>query len=133
MNGARWAATLLCAGIAGCSSSDARSGAGASAPSEANAIVQVSYACADDRRIDARYDNSDPARSTARLVIDGRRFDLYHVISGSGARYATENGLQPDHGLQWWTKGHEATLSEMLMDHTAGGPVELTTCTAMEP
>lgn len=99
----------------------------------AGAPLHVSYICADGRRIEAHYDNRDHEKPTARLVIDGRSFELYHVVSGSGARYGTESGLRPNHGLQWWTKGDHATLSEMLMDHTAAGPVELTTCSAVKP
>lgn len=94
-------------------------------------VSEVNYDCADGRRIQAQYDNSDPERPSASLVIDGQRFEMYNVVAASGARYGTERGLKPDHGLQWWTKGDEATLSEMVMDHTAGGPTELTTCRAI--
>jgi membrane-bound inhibitor of C-type lysozyme/heat shock protein HslJ len=97
------------------------------------APLHVRYTCADGRTIEAHYDHRDSARPTARLVIDGRSFEMYSVISASGARYAAESGLTPGRGLQWWTKGQQATLSEMLMDHTAPGPVELTTCTEAKP
>jgi len=93
-------------------------------------VRTVQYTCADGRSIEAQYDNSNPERPSANLLIDGRRFELYSVVAASGARYATESGFKPDHGLQWWTKGEEATLSEMVMDHTAGGPTELTKCRA---
>lgn len=103
----------------------------ACATSAADPVQTVTYTCTDGRRIEARYDNSDPERPTARLEVDGRSFEMFNVRAASGARYSTESGLRPDHGLQWWTKGDTATLSEMLMDHTAPGPVLLTTCTAV--
>jgi membrane-bound inhibitor of C-type lysozyme len=106
-------------------------GAAASGETPASAGIRtVHYTCADGRRIEARYDNSNAERASATLLIDGRRFEMYSVVAASGARYATESGFKPDHGLQWWTKGETATLSEMVMDHTAGGPRELTTCRA---
>lgn len=123
-------ATLACSGIAACAASAPRGNADAAAVAEPKTIAPVLYTCADGRRIEARYDNTDRERPTATLVVDGRSFEMYSVVAASGARYATESGLQPGHGLQWWTHGDRATLSAMLMDHTAGGPVELTTCTA---
>ena len=92
-------------------------------------IQKRSYTCADGRRIEARYDNSNPEQPMATIEVDGRSFAMFNVRAASGARYSTESGLRPDHGLQWWVKGDSATLSEMLMDHTAPGAVELTTCT----
>ncbi|HQW64363.1 MAG TPA: MliC family protein [Pseudomonadota bacterium] len=118
-------------GLAACGSALERGADGAASGAAPAAIVEVAYTCADGRRIEARYDNTRPGQSGARLQLDGRSFELYNVVAASGARYATESGLRPDHGLQWWTKGDEATLSEMLMDHTAPGPVLLTTCTAV--
>lgn len=95
------------------------------------AIAVVVYTCADARWIEARYDNSQSGASSLRLEVDGRSFEMQSVATGSGARFATENGLKPGYGLQWWTRGEEATLSEILMDHTTSGPVALTTCTSM--
>jgi membrane-bound inhibitor of C-type lysozyme len=114
--------------LAACSAPANRE-SGPVAPDSAG-IRTVSYTCADGRRIEARYDNSVPGKSSLRLEVDGRSFEMFAVVAASGARYSTESGLKPDHGLQWWTKGREATLSEILMDHTTTGPVALTTCTA---
>jgi membrane-bound inhibitor of C-type lysozyme len=119
-------------GLLACGGEQIRAADAAAPAPAAEAIIEVSYSCADGRRIEARYDNTLPGQSSARLQIDGRSFEMYHVVSGSGARYATESGLRPDHGLQWWTKGDEATLSEMVMDHTAPGPMVLTTCSAVQ-
>ena len=93
-------------------------------------VITVTYQCESGQTIVARYDNTNPDAPTARLEYRNRTFEMYIVRSGSGARYATEQGLSPDKGLQWWTKGDGATLSEMLMDHTAPEPTEIESCTA---
>jgi membrane-bound inhibitor of C-type lysozyme len=92
-------------------------------------IIDAIYECESGQTISARYDNTNPDAPSARLEYKGQTFEMYQVRSASGARYATEQGLSPDKGLQWWTKGNSATLSEMLMDHTAPEPVEIETCT----
>jgi membrane-bound inhibitor of C-type lysozyme len=99
-------------------------------PAAAENVITATYRCQSGQTIIARYDNSNPDAPTARLEYRGRTFDMYNVRAASGARYATEQGLSPDKGLQWWTKGDDATLSEMLMDHTAPEPVEIEDCTA---
>lgn len=86
--------------------------------------------CESGQKIMVRYDNTNPDIPTATLEYKGQTFEMYNVRSGSGARYATEQGLAPDKGLQWWTKGDDATLGEMLMDHTAPEPTPLEHCTA---
>lgn len=97
-------------------------------PEAEPALSTVIYTCDSGQKIVVRYDNSDPAAPSALLKYKDRTFDLYNVISASGARYATEQGLSEDKGLQWWTKGGSATLSEMLMDHTAPDPVAIESC-----
>jgi membrane-bound inhibitor of C-type lysozyme len=99
-------------------------------PAAAENVITATYRCQSGQTIIARYDNSNPDAPTARLEYGGRTFDMYNVRAASGARYATEQGLSPDKSLQWWTKGDDATLSEMLMDHTAPEPVEIEDCTA---
>lgn len=96
--------------------------------SAAAKVIEASYVCDSGATVDVRYDNTNPDAPTATLTYKGRTFELYSVMSGSGARYATEQGLSPDHGLQWWSKGNEATMSEMLMDHTAPEPKPIETC-----
>ena len=91
-------------------------------------VINAVYRCDSGRQVSASYDNTKPDAPRARLSMDGKAFDLHQVRSGSGARYATEQGLRPDHGLQWWIKGNEATLSEMVMDHTAAGPKQIDRC-----
>ncbi|HWK67452.1 MAG TPA: MliC family protein [Rhizobiaceae bacterium] len=82
-------------------------------------IIEAIYRCDSGATVTVRYDNTDADAPRARLDYIGRMFNMYRVPSASGARYATEQGLKPDRGLQWWSKGNEATLSEMIMDHTA--------------
>jgi membrane-bound inhibitor of C-type lysozyme len=77
------------------------------------------YRCGSFGKIVARYDNSGADRATVRLTVGGASRDLVQVVAASGARYATEHGLNPDHSLIWWTSGPEATLLEMPLDHTA--------------
>lgn len=91
-------------------------------------IINATYSCDSGETIRASYDNTDAAAPKARLEYKGRSFDMYSVLAASGARYATEQGLETDRGLQWWTKGKEATLSEMIMDHTAPEPTVIETC-----
>lgn len=77
------------------------------------------YGCGSFGEVVARYDNSGTDRSTVRLTVGGTSRDLVEVVAASGARYATEHGLTPDHSLIWWASGPEATLLEMPLDHTA--------------
>lgn len=91
-------------------------------------IIAATYVCDSGNTVSVRYDNTDADAPVATLEYKGRTFEMHNVRSGSGARYATEQGLQPDKGLQWWTKGDEATMSEMLMDHTAPEPTPIETC-----
>lgn len=95
-------------------------------------IINATYKCDSGRQIAVRYDNTKPAAATALLSFGGRTFNLHQVMSGSGARYATEQGLRPDFGLQWWIKGNDATLSEMMMDHTAPQPKEIDKCSVVK-
>lgn len=93
-------------------------------------VITVTYQCESGQTVVARYDNTNPDAPTAWLEYKGQTFEMHNVRAASGARYATEQGLSPDKGLQWWTKGDSATLSEMLMDHTAPESTEIESCTA---
>lgn len=97
-------------------------------PQAGEKIIEATYQCDSGATVMVRYDNTDADAPRASLEYKGRTFDLYSVVSASGARYATEQGLEPDKGLQWWSKGNEATLSEMIMDHTAPEPTVIETC-----
>lgn len=121
---------LLASGLAACGGSDSAMPKAVLAPPPG--MLRIVYSCDSGATVTAVYDNSDPAVPRARLSIRDRSFDLHNVIAASGARYATEQGFEPDKGLQWWTKGNEATLSEMTLDHTAAEPRLIDTCRALE-
>ena len=90
----------------------------AAAPEATPAPVAAgdSYSCDNGKTVLAAYDNSDPNMSKVTLTIDGANYQLTQAISGSGARYTSENGPTPDQLLTWWTKGEEATWSESPLD-----------------
>lgn len=79
----------------------------------------VLYACTPSKQIAAVYDNSDATQPKAVLTIDGVAYEMYSVIAASGARYATEQGMQPEQGMQWHSKADKAVLMTMTLDHTA--------------
>lgn len=91
-------------------------------------VITATYGCDSGETIVAQYDNSDPDARKAMLEYKGQTFPMYSAPSGSGSRYATEQGLSADKGLQWWIKGDTGTLSEMIMDHTAPDPEAIETC-----
>ena len=92
----------------------------------------IRYACSDGRTIEARYDNSDAVNPRAELVVGGRRIGFYQVRSGSGARYATQDGLRGGYGLIWWIRGNQATLLENSLDPRLrpGGERPIATCSS---
>ncbi len=99
-----------------------------------DAVQSAAYSCETGRQIRALYNSAakpDPAFPDAQLIIDGQVFAFYQIRSADGARYGTEQGFEPDKGLQWWTKGEDATLYEMTMDHTAPEPRVIDRCTAV--
>ena len=95
---------------------------------DAPAPESVKYACESGQTIVVRYDDSNPDAPTATLEYKARSFEMYNVQAQSGRRFATEQGLTPDRGLQWITNEGSAVLSEMLMDHTAPEPTPIETC-----
>lgn len=80
-------------------------------------LPAILYDCDNGERIQARYDNRTENTSVT-LAIDGKSYWLYSVPTASGARYASEQGLQPEEGMQWLTKGNEALLTNLILDHT---------------
>lgn len=99
-----------------------------------DAVQSAAYSCESGRQIRALYNSAakpDPTFPAAQLIIDGQVFAFYQIRSADGARYGTETGFEPDRGLQWWTKGEDATLYEMTLDHTAPEPRVIDRCTAV--
>lgn len=99
-----------------------------------DAVQSAAYSCETGRQIRALYNSAakpDPAFPAAQLIIDGQVFTFHQIPAADGARYGTETGFEPDRGLQWWTKGEDATLYEMTLDHTAPEPRVIDRCTAV--
>jgi membrane-bound inhibitor of C-type lysozyme len=78
---------------------------------------RLSYACENGFAVIAIY-YGQPDHALADLQVNDRYFSLYAVPSASGAKYATEQGLEEGAGLIWWVKGDEAMVIEMTLDHT---------------
>jgi membrane-bound inhibitor of C-type lysozyme len=91
--------------------------------------TRVAYRCGGNQLIRVVYDYTTPAAPVARLVFDSKTFEMRSVRSERGsARYSTESGLRPGFGLQWWTRGNEATLSEIALDNARAEPVRIAFC-----
>jgi membrane-bound inhibitor of C-type lysozyme len=65
----------------------------------------VEYNCGQEAALTVTYVNAAP-NFLAVVPIDGRNLVFVTVLSGSGARYAAGE-------YEWWTKGSEATLSNL--------------------
>lgn len=101
------------------SSSSASSQAASSAPNTApDDAIYTTYHCDNGKSVEARYTDNDEAPA-ATLVIDNKHYAMYRVVSASGARYASEQGLLPNEGMQWYVQNGEAMLVAMVLDHTA--------------
>lgn len=68
-----------------------------------------------------------PDGQGVRLDYLEQSFELYPVQATPG-RFATEQGLRPDHGLEWISEGEEGRLSELPLDHAAPDPLPIETC-----
>jgi len=75
----------------------------------------TSYACADGQTITAGY----PDASTAVVTYKNHAYTLKLGPSASGARYV-------GYGLQWWTKGVEATLAPLKSGETVASGAGVT-------
>lgn len=94
-------------------------------------IWEQTYRCTSGRVVTVRYENPQDVARMARLFLGGREVLLHQIGAASGRRFATEEGLKSDRGLQWWVKGRNATLSETVLDPAAGTPRTLDTCRAV--
>lgn len=91
--------------------------------------TRVTYRCSDRQIIRVLYDYTTPSAPVARVVVKGQTFEMRSVRSQPGsARYSTESGLREGHGLQWWTRGNQATLSEMPIGQSGAEPVRIASC-----
>ncbi|WP_254692781.1 META domain-containing protein [Shinella daejeonensis] len=80
-------------------------------PEQAVSRSTVVYQCGDDQRISAEYINVDEA-SLAVLTIAEETVITVNVVSASGARYVGGR-------YEWWTKGDEATLDDLMKEENA--------------
>jgi membrane-bound inhibitor of C-type lysozyme len=91
--------------------------------------TRAAYRCSNRQLIRVMYDYTTPASPVARVVVKGETFEMRSMLSERGtARYSTESGLRPGYGLQWWTRGSQATLSEIALDQTRPEPVRIASC-----
>ncbi len=84
-------------------SSDTENGKNASR----DMISDVTYRCDGNRSIHALFYDEQ----VTLTLSDGRTYNLPHVISGSGARYASE-----DESYVFWEKGSNAVFTEPTED-----------------
>jgi len=82
---------------------NAPAGQAAPASTAGGVISNVSYACDGGKEVRALFYEDKVSLSLS----DGRTFDLPHVISGSGARYAND-----DESVVFWEKGPTAFITE---------------------
>jgi membrane-bound inhibitor of C-type lysozyme len=66
------------------------------------------YQCGDAEPFDVEYVNAAPI-FLAFVPVAGEKLIFVNVMSGSGARYASGQ-------YEWWTKGSEATLTDLMAD-----------------
>lgn len=85
--------------------------------SDAKSAV-TTYDCDNGESILAQYDN-EGENTGVTLTLGDKSYTLYSVVTASGARYASEEGLTPEEGIQWLTKGDEGVLTTLILDHTA--------------
>jgi membrane-bound inhibitor of C-type lysozyme len=64
--------------------------------------ITVNYRCGDGRLLAVTY-GSGPDPASAKVVVDGKTYELPRVVSASGARYSAGK-------VAWWSKGSEGTL-----------------------
>jgi len=86
----------------------AGSGLATSPPADSTTAktIKARFTCTSEKSIDATFINGK--RSSVNLVLsDGRRLALPRALSGSGARYATD-----DESVVFWNKGQTAFIEE---------------------
>lgn len=81
---------------------------------------RIEYICDNNQVLSVEYYERAVDRSEGKTGInlryENREFEMYRTYSLSGEKYATEQGLNPEDGLMWWSKGEEGTLITMLLD-----------------
>jgi membrane-bound inhibitor of C-type lysozyme len=91
-------------------------------------VVEATYECSPPMAVSVRYNNNaDPPGAT--VTVDGKVFEMAPALSGSGARYMTENGRSAGLTLVWWNKGNEGTLFEGKIAEPDAEETVLARCT----
>jgi membrane-bound inhibitor of C-type lysozyme len=94
--------------------------------------IKQRYHCDNGRDVFAQYSGAGDNAST-RVTIGDKTYDLYSIVSASGAKYGTEHGPRPDHLFVWWTKGDEASWYESPLDDSAKPSNEKMVATCKKP
>jgi membrane-bound inhibitor of C-type lysozyme len=95
---------------------------------------RVEYFCDNNQALSVEYYERALDRSHVNTGINlryqNREFEMYRSYSASGAKYATEQGLNPEDGLMWWSTGEKGRLITMILDDsvTAEDYPIITTC-----
>ncbi|MFQ3595189.1 MAG: MliC family protein [Sphingomonadaceae bacterium] len=76
------------------------------------ATKSIGWECEGGLPITAIYGTGPGGEPDVALVIQGVDVRLAQTVSASGARYASDIGLQAGQGIVWWEKGDEATIAE---------------------
>ncbi|MBX3561163.1 MAG: MliC family protein [Sphingomonas sp.] len=92
-------------------------------------VVDVSYTCQPAMTLAVRYDNSDPAASTAQVTLDGAQYQMAQVQAADGAKYMSGTGRAEGRTLAWWNRGNEGTLLEGSASDPTVPETEVATCT----
>lgn len=78
----------------------------------AKASRSVSHECDGDLNVTAVYGTGADGRPDVAIFIQGTDFQMKSVPAPSGARYATEFGLEAGKALIWWDQGGKALLQQ---------------------
>lgn len=92
-------------------------------------VVDASYSCQPAMTLAVRYDNSDPAASTAQVTLDGAQYQMAQVQAADGAKYMSGTGRSAGRTLVWWNRGNAGTLLEGSASDPTVPETEVATCT----
>ena len=60
----------------------------------------------------------DPKGDRAEVSYDGHEMFMYSVVSASGMKYATEDGVGEGEGFMVWSQGNELSVYHLTLDHS---------------
>jgi membrane-bound inhibitor of C-type lysozyme len=100
-----------------------------STPVPADTTGPITYTCEPAIELSVVYVNAAAPPGQARLTLDGSQYVLDQVLSGSGARYMTQQGRSPGATLVWWSKGRGGMLLEGQIGDVEAEEASLADCT----